>query len=71
MVDTIDKTVFCRVQDNFGAVATIHYSDDGLHKVVYRDKNGLKFFEEEYAKFSIEYVEQMVIDWGRGKRELV
>lgn len=71
MITEIDNTIFSRVQDHYGSVATIHYSDDGKHRVIYKNKDSIKFFEEEYAMFSIEYVEQMVVDWAQGKRELV
>lgn len=69
-MNTISYELHSSVKDQFGAIASIYFSPINEHFVVYKDKEGNKFFEEKYTKNSIDEVENLVIAWAKGKRNL-
>lgn len=62
---------YVTIQDRFGAKAFVYVSNDNVHRVIYQDDAGHKFFTEEFDHVPIETVEQYAFDWAIGKRELV
>jgi hypothetical protein len=62
---------FFVAEDNNGAQASVYFSTEGIHKIVFTDSNGHKFFTEEYVELPIQVVEQAAVDWAMGKRELI
>lgn len=69
-MEVLDCELYCQVEDRYGAKATIYESPYETHRVIYEDNNGNRFFREDFKRVSIESVEQAVIDWALGKREL-
>lgn len=62
---------YVQVEDKHGAVASIFISSDNKHKVHYSDNKGKSFYTETFDGVSPELIEQSVIDWAEGKRELI
>lgn len=61
--------VYSQIIDSYGDIAKVYFMDDGNHKIDYYNNQEIRFWEEEF-KLPIEEVEQLVIDWAKGKREL-
>ena len=62
---------YVQIEDKHGAVASVYFLDDQKHEVHYKDNNGMKFFTEKFDMTPIELVEKSVMDWAKGKRELM
>ena len=62
---------YAQIQDSHGAIATIYFFDDQAHEVQYSDNTGVRFYTEKFDHIPIEMVEQSVMDWATGKRELL
>ena len=62
---------YVQVEDKHGAVASVYFLDDQKHEVHYKDNTGTRFFTEKFEPLPIELVEKSVIDWAKGKRELI
>lgn len=67
----LDTNLYSKVMDRHGAVANIYFNPNDSHHVIYIDPNGARFYHEEFDKTSIETVEESVIDWANGRRELL
>lgn len=66
-----NNNAFFIAEDNNGAHASVYFSPQGVHKIVFTDAHGHKFFTEEYVDLPIQIVEQAASDWAMGKRELI
>jgi hypothetical protein len=62
---------YVQIEDKHGAVASIYFRDDKNHEVHYQDNTGTRFYTEEFQSIPIEMVEQSVMNWALGKRELL
>lgn len=61
---------YVQIEDKHGAHASIYINPSDQHEVHYYDDQGHKFYTEVFDHISIEAVEQSVMDWATGKREL-
>jgi hypothetical protein len=61
---------YVKIQDKHGAIASVFIEPDNMHRVCYTDNKGHPFYREDFPNFSIEDVEQSVIDWAKGRRIL-
>lgn len=63
--------IYSEIIDNYGDHAKVYYMDDGKHEIRFYGTNGEKFYTEIYENVSIEKVEQLAIDWAKGKRDFI
>jgi hypothetical protein len=64
------QELYSTIKDSFGAQAQVYLSKNDIHRVIYKDANGIKFFTEEYNNVPIEVIEQHALSWAKGEREL-
>jgi hypothetical protein len=62
--------IYSEIVDNLGDHAKVYYMDDLKHEIRFYGTNGKLFWTEVYENTPIEEVEQLAIDWAKGKREL-
>jgi hypothetical protein len=61
---------YVQIQDKHGAVASVYIEQDNNHHVQYQDNVGSSFYREDFPNTSIEIIEQSVMDWAEGRRDL-
>lgn len=68
MTKTSNRPYFT-VDDKHGGKASVYFSGDGIHKIIFSDSNGIEFFIEEFEDGTpISLVEQAATDWAVGLR---
>ena len=69
-MEVLDCELYLQVEDQHGATANVYVSPHKTHHVIYYDSNDIRFFREDFEETPIEIVENAVIDWATGKRNL-
>jgi hypothetical protein len=62
---------YVQYEDSYGAVASVYIIPDNKHVVKYVDDAGRMFYTEAFDHVPIEFIEQSVMEWAKGKRELM
>jgi hypothetical protein len=65
------KRPYVQIEDGYGAVASVYILPDNKHVVKYGDDAGRMFYTEVFDQVPIEFIEQSVMEWAKGKRELM
>jgi hypothetical protein len=58
------------VYDEHGGKASVFFSPNGIHTIVYTDNKNHKFYTEEFKGYPIQTVEQTANDWSLGLHKI-